>query len=709
MATAYYTPGVYIEEVDRGTKPIQGVATSVTAFIGFTSKAEKVKPDGITTESILGTPTLITNWGQYEQLFGSFHEDAYLPYAVRGFFDNGGTRCYVVSVRVMEEHTAQAIVNGHDTGRNRPTPVLLLRAAQGGITGNDLSVSFTAIKDEDVTKLSDKQRRQKRYMLHINGAASPAPSAADAAGDGREIKEAQEKVDAAKATVDQLSQEIDAMKQEWKKKDVDLDATQAALKKLDESRAGENISEVKKEYDNKKSVLGQAEKELGAAEDALKRASAQRPISAPSDTGSVQTLEFCLDDLPVWGEARLEEMKWKQWQRQREGERQEPSVADYIGQRLQKLPVEVWKLNKQGREAAILPDVEQDYRLGDGTMQFDYDFLVKKDPKDGIQPGASADEQAQVFINNSALLYQGGQTERKGVDGLYAVDEVNLVCAPDLMKAYEVLGEKGRSEADSIVKSVQGAILTFCQKAHYPFAILDAPPTVNKDVQAMADWRMGLPGGDTMHGALYYPWITITDPLDAKRQIEIPPCGHIAGIYARSDTQRGVHKAPANEIVNGAVDLPIKVTHSEQELLNPIGVNCIRQFPGRGIRVWGARTLSMTDPAWRYINVRRLFSYVEASVEQSTQWVVFEPNDYALWSKVTRDVTAFLRTVWLSGALFGRTPEEAFYVKCDESTNLPELRDLGQMVCEIGLAPVKPAEFVIFRFSQWTAEADTGG
>lgn len=251
-------------------------------------------------------------------------------------------------------------------------------------------------------------------------------------------------------------------------------------------------------------------------------------------------------------------------------------------------------------------------------------------------------------------------------------------------------------------KAIQKSILTFCKRAHYPFAILDAPPI--NDVQTMNEWRMDLSYGDTPHGALYFPWIKIADPFNAGQQIAIPPSGHMAGIYARSDSQRGVHKAPANETISGALDLTVNVTKAEQELLNPNGVNCIRKFPGRGIRVWGARTLAMTDPSWRYINVRRLFSYVEASVERNTQWVVFEPNDFMLWAKVRRDVTAFLRTVWLSGALFGVTPEQAFYVKCDEETNPTELRDLGQMVCEIGMAPVKPAEFVIFRFSQWAGQ-----
>jgi phage tail sheath protein FI len=181
--------------------------------------------------------------------------------------------------------------------------------------------------------------------------------------------------------------------------------------------------------------------------------------------------------------------------------------------------------------------------------------------------------------------------------------------------------------------------------------------------------------------------------------IEVPPCGHIAGVWARSDNERGVHKAPANDVLRGAVSLEINITKGENDLLNPEGINCIRAFPGRGIRVWGARTLS-SDPAWKYINVRRLFNYLEKSIQVNTDWVVFEPNDRDLWAKIRRTIAGFLVMEWRKGALFGSTPDEAFYVKCDDETNPAEGISLGQVVCDIGVAPVKPAEFVIFRLQQ---------
>jgi phage tail sheath protein FI len=251
------------------------------------------------------------------------------------------------------------------------------------------------------------------------------------------------------------------------------------------------------------------------------------------------------------------------------------------------------------------------------------------------------------------------------------------------------------------VKAVQLAMIAHCENMKDRVAILDALPDLN--VQDVKDWRMKEAGYDSKYAALYYPWLQVADPTPGASgaTMAIPPSGHMAGIWARNDTERGVHKAPANEVVRGAIGLALDVTKSEQDSLNPVGVNCIRAFPGRGIRVWGARTLS-SDPSWRYINVRRLFNFVEESIQVGTQWVVFEPNDLDLWQRVKRTISAFLTRVWRDGALFGATPQEAFFVKCDAENNPPETRDVGQLIVEVGLAPVKPAEFVIFRISQYS-------
>jgi phage tail sheath protein FI len=245
---------------------------------------------------------------------------------------------------------------------------------------------------------------------------------------------------------------------------------------------------------------------------------------------------------------------------------------------------------------------------------------------------------------------------------------------------------------------VQTEMIAQCEKMRYRFAVLDTPPGLS--AQQAKEWRQYV-NFDSSYAAMYYPWIKIADLSGSGKATKtVPPSGHIVGIYNRSDADRGVHKAPANEVILGAIDLEFNLSREEQDTLNPIGVNCIRAFPGRGIRVWGGRTLS-SNGAWRYVNVRRLFIMVEASMDVGLQWVVFEPNDQTLWAKVRRDVSSFLRVVWRGGALFGTTPEQAFYVKCDEELNPPEIRDLGQLIIEVGMAPVKPAEFVIFRISQW--------
>jgi hypothetical protein len=294
-------------------------------------------------------------------------------------------------------------------------------------------------------------------------------------------------------------------------------------------------------------------------------------------------------------------------------------------------------------------------------------------------------------IEVNAKTFEGDVAERKGINGLEVVEEITMLCAPDLMSAY-----LAGALDDSGLVAAQSAMIAHCENMGDRVAILDSPPGLTP--QQVARWRRDGAGYDSKYAALYYPWIEVVDM--EGQPFMLPPSGYMAGIYSRVDSEQGVHKAPANEIVRGALGLEMQVTREEQDLLNPMGVNCIRQFPGQGIRVWGARLLS-SDPAWRYINVRRLFNYVEESIREGTQWVVFEPNDHFLWARVTRDITAFLNAVWRNGALFGTTPEQAFYVKCDEELNPQEVRDQGQLIVEIGIAPVKPAEFMVFRISQW--------
>ena len=316
--------------------------------------------------------------------------------------------------------------------------------------------------------------------------------------------------------------------------------------------------------------------------------------------------------------------------------------------------------------------------------------LVERAPEPGayvLQADSNVIEQGRELRGQD---FVGSVDGRSGIESLEIAEEVSMIAVPDLMSAYQagMINEDG-------VKSVQRALIDHCERNANRIALLDTPPDLTP--QQVVKWRNVDTNFDSSYAAMYYPWVKVEGP-DGNPMM-VPPSGFVAGIYARNDVERGVHKAPANEIVRGILGPSLQVTKSEQDILNPIGVNCIREFPGMGVRVWGARTLS-SNAQWRYVPVRRLFNYVEKSIERGTQWAVFEPNDENLWFRIRRDINSFLTSVWRDGALFGNTTREAFYVKCDAELNPDEIRDRGILQVEIGMAPVKPAEFIVFRFSQ---------
>jgi phage tail sheath protein FI len=298
-------------------------------------------------------------------------------------------------------------------------------------------------------------------------------------------------------------------------------------------------------------------------------------------------------------------------------------------------------------------------------------------------PAAGGAKDVDRVLNGMFIGEDKGPNARTGLKTFEDIDDIQLVCAPGMHSP-----------------AIQDAVLTHCELKKNRFAVFDSPETIDMGgIDKIPKPR------DSKYGAYYFPWIEVYDP--ERGNIFVPPAGHMVGIYARSDTERGVHKAPANEVVRGALGLKYSISRGEQDILNPKGINCIRDFSrrGRGIRVWGARTVS-SDASWRYINVRRLFIMIEESIDIGMQWAVFEPNDQRLWKKITRDVSAFLYRIWRTGALFGLTPDQAFFVKCDAETNPTETIDAGQVITEIGICPVKPAEFVIFRIGQWQSGSD---
>lgn len=354
------------------------------------------------------------------------------------------------------------------------------------------------------------------------------------------------------------------------------------------------------------------------------------------------------------------------------------------------------------------------------------DFLRGYAGRDDLESTPLARAVYGFFANGGGRCYvvnvgpghpiAGGGRQRSGLDLLEAIDDISIVAAPGL--------------TDPVTWE---ALLGHCERLGDRLAILD-PPAGLTDVDALIKVATGTDGGrrearaaaeaeaaepaepapvdaarprQSDYGAYYFPWLRAYDPLGGDI-VDTPPSGHLAGVWARTDAERGVHKAPANQaIAGGVVDLAYRVTRQEQEVLNPAGVNCIRFFPELGIRVWGARTLAAEASESRYLNVRRLMNMIKESIAEGTRWIVFEPNDAFLWGSINREISNFLTRVWRDGALFGSTPQQAFFVKCDQETNPPEVRDAGQVVVLIGVAPVKPAEFVVFKISQSTGGTTT--
>jgi hypothetical protein len=300
-----------------------------------------------------------------------------------------------------------------------------------------------------------------------------------------------------------------------------------------------------------------------------------------------------------------------------------------------------------------------------------------------------------------------------GTDGQHPMvgtptDTGSYAAAFELLRGLEdisIVAAPGHSDYPA-GEAIRNALIAHAERPRaYRIAVLDAPPR-----QLPGDVRNYRARFDSHRAALYYPWVTVPNPLarpgrdDVETEINLPPSGFMCGIYARNDVEQGVAKAPANEVVRGALRFESDINFAQQQLLNPLGVNCLRYLPGRGYRVWGARTAS-SDPEWKYVNVRRFFLYLESSIDRGTQWAVFENNGPRLWNNIRETIEAFLYNEWVSGNLLGATTKEAFFVRCDRSTMTQNDLDNGRLICLIGVAALKPAEFVIFRIGQKTADA----
>lgn len=331
-----------------------------------------------------------------------------------------------------------------------------------------------------------------------------------------------------------------------------------------------------------------------------------------------------------------------------------------------------------------------------------------KDKKEGAAPAAPAAVIAAPFEavggKGDAMIMQLSGGTDGNVAGISAAEYIGTDGGPGKRSGIQAFIENSDVSIMSVpgitIPEVQMSLIAHCENLKSRFAVLDMPKD-KKKTDELIEYRDMF---DSHYAAFYHPWIQIFDPL-SKKNIIAPPSGSMVGIYARTDTAFGVHKAPANEVVRACTGLASTYNTAEQDLLNPKGINLIRSFPGRGIRVWGARTAT-SNATWKYINVRRLFIYLEESIRANTNWVVFEPNTEALWGRVKRTIEMFLASTWRSGALAGSSPSEAFFVEIGRSTMTQDDIDNGRLICVIGVAPVKPAEFVIFRIGQYTSESN---
>jgi phage tail sheath protein FI len=762
----YRSPGVYVEEIDAGPKPIEGVSTSICGAVGMTKR-------GPTS----GKPVLCTSFLDYTRTFGGYWEKPtdqnlfdrwtkqtdggywwHFPLAVKAFFDNGGEQIYVKRVFHQDLQTPansakpSAAVVGHG---------LVSRVVQDATSGStQVKLAHLAGIGAGVTPVTvvNGQTRQplpggpftvetidsKTNFVTLNTAVTADVNAKR--GDFVEVSAITAtntlSFEASSTGVwgDDLTVSVEPMIGNTLSILVEptLGQNPAAVMTITKVEAGPNANERKLTVDavaglpggdladgdhividadeyvvsgldkpNNKFVIAGVPS-VGAKARRLRGANSQ----AHKDTLSVwgasalyvgAIVELIASDLKkevltvleITGPAvkfssnlaqtYLEGNKLRVIEAQVAVAYRPENTADALDELFEGLSFApksanyiVTQINGSSK-LVTLPPAQQSIPADLSKLK---DFPATEVPNGAKFSGG--DDKLKSLSSDDFVGVDGGSGKRTGIQALEDITDISIVVVPGMWSPV-----------------IQSALITHCETLKSRFAIVD--PQDRLGITEVQEFRNGLP--DTKYAALYYPWVVVRDP-SISDDVAMAPSGHMAGLYARVDNERGVHKAPANEVIRGIQKLADDVTKREQDLLNPKNINALRYFPGRGNRVWGARVVT-SDSSWKYINVRRLFIYVEQSIDYGTQWVVFEPNDEPLWARVRQTIENFLTTVWRSGALQGGKASEAFFVKCDRSTMTQDDIDNGRLICQIGIAPVKPAEFVIFRIQQKTLDQTT--
>jgi phage tail sheath protein FI len=766
----YLAPGVYVQEVDTGPKPIEGVSTSTAGAVGVTLRGPST-----------GRPELVTSFAEFERTFGGFIPDPdpatinrwslnateggrwwLFPLSVKGFFDNGGRRLYVKRVfssgaSAANGQAGQGVTSELVGDVDAADPVLPLRHLLGIDTNTEVQVFVAGVLVGDLRPVTSynpttntitlqdpvgQNLRAGRDFVEIVQRQGPTPTPATnvptirfrarSVGDWGNALRVQVRPMVGgllELQADPNSGRAPALTT------VDSDVTTppggpgVTVIPLDPTTTGfQNNDRVLIDGREYVATFAGTNMTINPGTPLGSTWPAGTPVRLLHSSGAAGTNVIYAQHANQLYTNAIVELD--------NGTRKEiRTVASVIGERVtvggaalafsymdnhklrvieaeiraQYLPTDGdpvketfsnLRLTDDGGMSFLTRNVNTVSKLvevetvpsanGGGFSATSFKAFPAVLPPDnqlwlGLTNGN--DNLASLSVNDF-IGVDAGSGRRTGVQALEDIEEISICMAPNMWS-----------------NSVQSSLIIHCETLEDRFAIVD--PQSGLTLQQIRDVRETF---DTKYAAIYYPWLTLRDPRNTdpavERLVDVAPSGHLAGIYARVDIERGVHKAPANEVVRGITRFAEDITTREQAMLNPRGINALRFFPKRGNRVWGARTLS-SDGSWKYINVRRLFILVEESIDEGTQWVVFEPNSEATWARVRQAISNFLTSVWRSGALEGNKPDEAFFVKCDRTSMSQDDIDNGRLICVIGIAPVKPAEFVIFRIQQKTREART--